>query len=272
MGRASLRPSGVSAVNVSASHQPISRGSGGEAGRAGVSPQTRRVRPPAALRARAGRGAGAFTLLETALATLIVGIGVLSLIEAQTAFLRSNSWSTQSATATYLANEVRELVRRLPKHDPVDGLFIDSNNQLVGWGPSPAMVELSDFNHLDAFDGLRLSADGSAGFADGDLPGPVDAFATVIPQIDSGGAIVRDRDGNPVPIPGWAQVIRVEKVDPFNSSVTYPNNQILAANPGTGFTGLAVDQFPLRVTVTVMFRGPFDDAEEPIATVSWVVP
>jgi prepilin-type N-terminal cleavage/methylation domain-containing protein len=69
---------------------------------------------------RAGRG---FTLIETALATVIVGVGVLALLDAQAAFHVSNDWSTHAATGTYLANEIRELTRKLPNHDPVTGLY-----------------------------------------------------------------------------------------------------------------------------------------------------
>jgi hypothetical protein len=231
-------------------------------------------RPLTRTRSRARRSA-AFTLLETALATVIIGVGVLALVEAQTAFLRSNGWSSQSATGTYLANEIRELTRRLPKHDPVNGLFLQGSGTtatLVGWGPSPGAVTVEDFNHVDAFDGMRFASDGSAGFTDRDLPGPVDAFGSLIPQINDDGSIVRDAQGNPRPMQGWAQIVTVQKVDPFNPSVTYPPERTLPMNTGTGFSGLAVDQFPLRVTVRVTYRGPFDSAENTVATVSWIVP
>lgn len=224
---------------------------------------------------RLNRRSGAFTLLETALATVIVGVGVLALVEAQTAFLRSNNWSSHSATATYLANEIRELTRKLPKHDPVNGLFMQGTGTsatLVGWGPATGSVTVDDFNHLTAFDGMRFASNGSAGFSDGDLPGPIDAFGAIIPQINDDGSIVRDREGNPVPMTGWAQIVTVQKVDPFNASVVYNDNATLPANTGTGFSGLAVDQFPLRVTVRVTFRGQFDSQESTVASVSWIVP
>ena len=54
---------------------------------------------------------GGFTLIETSLATLIVGIGVLAMVDAQTAFIVSNQWSSHAASATFLANEIRELTR-----------------------------------------------------------------------------------------------------------------------------------------------------------------
>lgn len=222
-------------------------------------------------RARSARG---FTLIEAALATVIVGVGVLALVEAQTAFLRSNSWSTQAATATYLANEIRELTYKLPKHDPVNGLWIDTaaGNALRGWGPKTGDTGPQDFGHLDAFDRITFRSGGDAGFEDGDLPGPIDAFGTVIPDVDANGAIRRDGNGNPLPLQGWSQEVLVQKVDPFNPSILYTRDAVLPSNAGTGFRGLAVDEFPLRVTVIVRYRGPFDSAEVELSRVSWIVP
>jgi hypothetical protein len=64
----------------------------------------------------------------------------------------------------------------------------------------------------------------------------------------------------------------VAKVDPFNNSRTYVNNATLPADASTGFKGLAIDKFPLRVTVTVKYRGPFDSTDTNMGTVSWIVP
>ena len=217
---------------------------------------------------------GGFTLIETAMATVIIGVGVLSLVEAQTAFLKSNTWTSQSATANYLANEIRELTRRLPKNDPVNGLWINTTggNTLQGWGPNAGAVTAADFNHLTAFDGMSFLSSGTPGWADGDLPGPIDAFGNVIPQITTSGQIQYATNGTPLPLQGWAQQVQVQKVDPFNSSVTYSPSTVLAANPSTGFVGLPVDQFPVRVTVTVTFRGPYDNVPATMAQVSWIVP
>ena len=57
-----------------------------------------------------------FTLLETMLALVIIGVGVLAFVDAQTSFIRSNNWSSQAATGMLLANEIRELTRTLPRH------------------------------------------------------------------------------------------------------------------------------------------------------------
>jgi type II secretory pathway pseudopilin PulG len=228
--------------------------------------------PISARSRRFQRRDGGFTLIETALATVIIGVGVLALVQAQEAFLRSNSWSSQTATANYLANEIRELTRRLPKHDPVNGLYVDSGSTLQGWGPRSSDVGPTDFAFVTAFDNIRFAYNGSAGWADGTLPGPIDAFGTVIPDIDGDGTIRTDTLGKIMPLQGWTQEVHVAKIDPFNNSTTYTNAATLPANAGTGFTGLAIDKFPLRVTVIVFYRGPFETADTEMARVSWIVP
>ncbi len=87
-----------------------------------------------------------FTLIETALATVIVGVGVLSIVAAQQAFHKQNAWSTHASTATRLGNEIREMTFRLPRHDPVTGL-------LLPWGPEDNELWVGDFDDLDDFDG-----------------------------------------------------------------------------------------------------------------------
>jgi len=223
------------------------------------------------MRARATQSRPAFTLIETALATVIIGVGVLALVQAQDSFLRSNSWSTQAATANYLACEIREMTRTLPKFDPVNGLYI-SGGQLVGWGPRATDTGPRDFAYLTAFDGMRFTYGGTAGWTDYDLPGPVDAFGTVIPDIDGNGTVRTTSTGAIMPLQGWTQEVHVVKIDPFNNSVTYANDAVLPSNGATGFTGLAVDKFPVRVTVIVKYRGPYDSTDVEMGRVSWIVP
>jgi len=218
------------------------------------------------------RGRRGFTLIETALATVIIGVGVLALIESQQAFMKSNNWSSHSATAAYLANEVREIMRRLPKHDPVTGLYIESGaegNTLVGWGPESGEADLLDFDDLDDFDGLVLAANGTIDPADGDLPGPVDGFGNIIPEIAADGTVLMDGD-TPLAMQGWSQRISVEKVDPYNSSVVRADEYVTPAEGS--FPGLGVDQFPLRVTVTVRYQAPDETTPVDISRVSWIVP
>lgn len=216
----------------------------------------------------------AFTLIETALATVIIGVGVLALVESQQAFIKSNGWSTHAATATYLANEIREMTRRMPRHDPVTGLFtvVDNGNaSLRGWGPESGETTIDDFDDIDDFDGLTLTYTGTAGIDDSDLPGPIDAFGQVIPQINNDGTAALDNQGNPLPLQGWSQSIRVEKVNPSDYSQSLANDAVIPPD-GTGFNGVAVDAFPLRVTVIVRYRGVYDTTAQTVAVVSWIVP
>jgi prepilin-type N-terminal cleavage/methylation domain-containing protein len=233
-------------------------------------PTSSRVSSPRS-RTGPGRRHRGFTLIETALTTVIIGVGVLALIEAQQTFLRATAWSSHAATATHLANEVRELTRKLPRHDPVTGLYFDENNVLRGWGPETGESALQDLDDIDDFDGLRLSFEGTPGVADADLPGPIDGFGSVIPEVLNDGTVLLDVNGNPMPLRGWAQVVLVEKIDPFNTgNVLDPAAVVAPQLPD--FEGVPVDKFPLRVTVEVRFLGPYDTAEETIATVVWIVP
>jgi len=211
--------------------------------------------------ARAG-----FTLLETSMALVIIGVGVLAFVEAQRSFVQNNSWSSHTATATLLANEIRERMRRLPRHDPVTGLYLatdGSSTTLQGWGLEGGEITIDDFDDVDDYEDLRFGVDG-------DLPGPIDAFGNIIPQLDADGAPVLDERGDPVPLQGWTQTVTVEKVDPFNyATVRAPGYSEAAAG---AFPGRAVDKFPLRVTVVVEYQGPYDTQPQEVARTFWISP
>jgi type II secretory pathway pseudopilin PulG len=121
-----------------------------------------------------------FTLIETALATVIVGVGVLALVSAQQAFHAQNRWSTHASIAVRLGNEIREMTLNLPRHDPVTGLDV--------WGPDPGETSFDDFDDLDDFD--------TAVFSEAFDNGPINAARQIIPNM-----------------PGWAQSIEVVNVD-----------------------------------------------------------
>lgn len=215
-------------------------------------------------RRRASRAG--FTLLETSMALVIIGVGVLAFVEAQRSFVQNNSWSSHTATATLLANEIRERMRRLPRHDPVTGLYLatqGSSTTLQGWGLEGGEITIDDFDDVDDYEDLRFGVDG-------DLPGPIDAFGNIIPQLDPDGAPVLDERGDPVPLQGWTQTVTVEKVDPFNyATVRAPGYSEAAAG---AFPGRAVDKFPLRVTVVVEYQGPYDTQPQEVARTFWISP
>jgi Tfp pilus assembly protein PilV len=68
-----------------------------------------RFTPPQNRRCRSScRGARGFTLIEAAMTTAIIGIGVVALLELLAAGTRSNVNASELVTATNLAKQVRE--------------------------------------------------------------------------------------------------------------------------------------------------------------------
>jgi prepilin-type N-terminal cleavage/methylation domain-containing protein len=133
-----------------------------------------------------------FTLIETALATVIIGVGVLAMVAAQQAFHQKNRWAMQASTAQRLGNEIRELTLNLPAHDPVTGT--------TAWGPEANETGLADFDDLDDFDGDE--GEGSV-FSAALGNGPINARSEIIPEME-----------------GWSQTVRVFNVDPFDTTET----------------------------------------------------
>ncbi len=204
----------------------------------------------------------AFTLLEAMMALVIIGVGVLAFVDAQSAFTRSNSWSSQSATGMLLANEVREFSRRLSRHDPVTGLTIDAGGALQGWGREAGEVDVSDIDDLDDLDALRFGQGGN-------FAGPIDAFGEVIPEVTLNGDI-ETLEGQVVPMQGWSQRVIVEKVDPYNFSTVRAHSYQQVA--GGGLPAVRVDSFPLRITVIVEYQPVGSTQAQEITRLTWVVP
>lgn len=228
-----------------------------------VSPDSvRAARRRPALRA----GRRGFTLLETSMALVIIGVGVLAFVEAQNAFIKNNAWSSQAATATLLANEIRELTRRLPRHDPVTGLFLQGSGSgatLNGWGRENGESIVGDIDDIDDLDATKFGEGG-------DFSGPINSFGEVVQRIDLNGNPITDGDGNAAPLEGWTQTVYVDKVDPFNYTVVRANDYWEAA--AGSFPGRSVDAYPLRVTVVVEYQGPQDQSPREMTRMVWIVP
>ena len=145
---------------------------------------------------RHGKARRGFTLIETALATIIVGVGVVAIVSAQQAFHIKNNWSTHASTATLLGNEIREMTLNLPRHDPVTGQAY--------WGSEPNEGWVGDFDDIDDFDG---DGGGLIFSADFDPPnGPINAQREIIANM-----------------PGWTQIVEVYNVDPFDITSDQPD-------------------------------------------------
>jgi Prokaryotic N-terminal methylation motif len=239
-----------------------------------IAPRTSRHAP----RTKAG-----FTLIETALATVIIGVGVLALIETNQSLLSANSWSTHTSTGTLLSNEIREITRNYPRHDSFAGgiYFQDpqTHSGFTGWGPESDETDPSLFDDVDDFDGVVF---GDA--ADADLPGPVatfngqplrfpgpiNAMTRVIPQTLWSGQSQVDETGGVVALAGWSQYVQVEKVDPLDFNVVLDDDYY---EPATiSVPERRVERFPLRVTVTTLYQGPYETSARVIAQHTWIVP
>lgn len=120
-----------------------------------------------------------FTLIEAALVTVIVGVGVLSIVQAEQAYHQQNDLSGRMGTALLLANEIRELTMGLPQRDPISGG--------AAWGPEAGENSVADYDDLDDFDGAN------------------GAGTTFSPPIDA----LRQSLSN---LPGWSQIVTVQNV------------------------------------------------------------
>ena len=129
-----------------------------------------------------------FTLIETAVACVIVGTGILGMVAAQQAWHRQNAWAERAAIGARLGNEIREMTFNLVRHDPVTGAGT--------WGPETNEVDVLDYDDLDDFDGF----DGEGLVFSAALGnGPLNALREVVPEMS-----------------GWIQHVRVHNIDPAN--------------------------------------------------------
>lgn len=192
------------------------------------------------IRHRPRRG---LTLIEAAMTTVIIGVAVLAIMTAFTAFHQKNQWAGRVATATYLANELREMTYQLPRHDPVTW---DEN-----WGPEGNELAL-DLDDLDDLDGIWgagtiFSNEDLSNLpphqADDILPGPISARGLPITNMD-----------------GWSQKVEVYNVDGYN----------IAFDPDNPPVGITSDY--MAVVVTVMYREPQETMPSNITRISWIAP
>lgn len=186
--------------------------------------------PPVRRQKRSSSRIG-FTLIETALATIIVGVGVLAIVSAQQAFHKKNNWSTHASTATFLGNEIREMTMLLPRHDPVTGA--------ENWGAEDNELFVEDFDDLDDFDG-----DGSGLIFSADLGnGPINALRQIIPNMD-----------------GWSQTVTVSNIDYFDINFYEPDFPTGGDPPTT----------MVKVEVVVSYQAPGVVNPSEMTRVSWI--
>ncbi len=92
-------------------------------------------------------GQKAFTLIESMVAMIIIGIAMAALIAASTSMTRVSGAGINISTAEFLIEEIRELTTDLPVVDP--------ETDITTFGPEePALVFYDD---LDDFNGASFS-------------------------------------------------------------------------------------------------------------------
>lgn len=124
--------------------------------------------------ARRSRRRGGYMLIEAALAIVIVGVAVVALLAVIHAGTKANAASRELTRATYLAQEIRELIAPLP-----------SEEEGGGFGPE-AGESLSTYDDIDDFQDVTFS-----------------------PAINSQRQTLTDAHWD-----GWSQKVTVENVDP----------------------------------------------------------
>jgi len=89
-----------------------------------------------------------FTLIETAMATVIVGVGIFGMMSLFAACTNQNRESSEMTVAIMLANNVQEAMANMPFNDPVWGR--------ATFGPETGEV-LATWNDIDDFEGQTLN-------------------------------------------------------------------------------------------------------------------
>jgi prepilin-type N-terminal cleavage/methylation domain-containing protein len=89
-----------------------------------------------------------FTLIEASLATVIVGVGILSMMQLFTACTRQNAAAADMTTAMLLAENIQETMAGLSFSDPAFGRTY--------FGPEPGQT-LPSYDDVDDFDGKTFS-------------------------------------------------------------------------------------------------------------------
>ena len=124
-----------------------------------------------------------FWLVESAVAIIVIGIGVVAVVGSHQAWHIQAVASSQLATGMRLATEIREMTLLLPVNDPITGS--------ATWGIEDGEVIPLDIDDLDDLD--------NAVFFEVNGTGPIDATGTTI-----------------VGMNGWEQRVTVQCVNPFN--------------------------------------------------------
>ncbi len=86
-----------------------------------------------------------FTLIETMIAMMIIGLTIAAILAGNVAFTQSNAAGINISTAEFLIDEIRELSMSLPAVDP--------QTSTATFGPEADETSVAMYDDLDDFDG-----------------------------------------------------------------------------------------------------------------------
>ena len=125
-----------------------------------------------------------FTLIETSMAMVIIGVALAAVLQLLAAGTQSNLAGKEMSTALNLSNNIREIASSLAYQDPNN----PTSPNTRGSSPPTAYNDIWDLNT-------------------GDFNPPLDCSAQTISSLS-----------------GWEQVVAVQSVDPNNITATRPND------------------------------------------------
>ena len=197
-----------------------------------------------------------FTLIEAALAILIVGVGVTALLELLTAGTMSNAAATELTTAINLANNIHEITIGAGTTYTWQGNWAAGHSYNPGdavsnGGTYYICVSAVSGATAPALDSAHWIATLLMGFQDPTNPGSANTKGSSTPTQyndiwDLNGDTYSpplDVDRNPIAAyANWAQQVTIQSVDPNNVNSVRPNDPTIPT---------------ARVTVTITHHGKF---------------
>jgi len=125
-----------------------------------------------------------FTLIEAALVTAIISIGVVAMLELLAVGTISNGNGAEQTTAMNLAKNIREMTFGMAPCDPTNP---------TNWGLETGETTAASYDDIDDLDGITFSP-------------PIDARRQTLSSYSN-----------------WSQTITVKTVDPNRLTLTVPN-------------------------------------------------
>jgi Tfp pilus assembly protein PilV len=197
-----------------------------------------------------------FTLIEAALAILIIGVGVTALLELLTAGTMSNSAGTELTTAINLANNIHEITIGAGTTYTWQGNWAAGHSYNPGDAVSSGggyylCVSATSGATSPSMDGAHWLATQLMAFQDPTSPNSTGTKESGGPAAYNdiwdlnGDTYSPPLDVDRAPIPAysnWAQQVTVQSVDPNNVNSVRPNDPTIPT---------------ARVTVTITHHGKF---------------